>query len=382
MHAQHRLLALVLLCLATVSPKADAWNATGHMAVAGIAYDGLTPKTKFAVNALLARQRDYPKWMTDLPAGYIDRARYAFMRASTWPDEIRKTPDDRPTWHYSDIAIVAPGYTPDPAALLPQTPNAETQIVAESKLLTDKTATDGERAFALCWVEHLVGDVHQPLHSASLFASVFPKGDKGGNSEQLLPGAVDSDPIEKAAQPKNLHALWDDLLGVTKDPTDIDKIAARLEAPAFAPAMFPQLAAHPDVHDWLVESNALAKDAYQIGIELLAPTTDGKANVILPPDYLPKAHGVADRQVALAGLRLAVLLNAQAFPPVSSTPTAAVLAPLVGTPKAAAGPIIGNKNSHVYHLQAAVESLPAEKNRVYFQTEAEAQAAGYHKAGS
>lgn len=371
----------VLLVLAALCPRAQAWNATGHMAVAGIAYDALTPKTKAAVNALLARQRDYPKWMADLPTGYADRARFAFMKAATWPDDIRKTPDDRPTWHYSDIPIVAPGYKPDPLDLLPVKPNAETQIVAEAKLLTDGTATDPARAVALCWVEHLVGDVHQPLHSASLFASVFPKGDRGGNSDLLLPGAVEGDPIEKAAAPHNLHALWDDLLGVSKDPSDVDRISARLEGPAFAPSAFPQLAAHPQVHDWLVESNALASDAYQVGVELLAPTADGKANVILPPDYLPRAHAVADRQAALAGLRLAALLNAQTWLPVSAAPSPAPAVTTTPVAPPATGPIVGNKNSHAYHLPGASESLPAEKNRIYFQTEAQAQAAGYHKTG-
>lgn len=373
-----------LLTLLIFGSCARAWNATGHMTVAAVAYDALTPQTRTAVNALLARHKDYPQWMADRPAGYADRARFAFMKAATWPDDIRHTPDDHPAWHYSDIPIVAPGYAPDPSALRPVTPNAETQILAETKLLTDQTASDGDRAVALCWVEHLVGDIHQPLHAASLFASVFPTGDRGGNSDLLLPGAVNSDPIEKAAAPHNLHALWDDLLGTTKDPTEIDQIAKRLEAPAFAPATFPQLASTLDVHGWLVESNALAKNAYQIGIELLTPTADNKATVLLPPDYLPKAHGVADRQVALAGLRLAARLNAQTFPPVSAAPPAPVstitAAPPV-FPPVATGPIIGNKNTRAYHLPGASERLPAERNRVYFPTEAAAQAAGYHKTG-
>ena len=46
-----------------------------------------------------------------------------------------------------------------------------------------------------------------------------------------------------------------------------------------------------------------------------------------------------------------------------------------------AGAIIGNKRTHVYHLAGAKGSLPAEKNRVYFHSEAEARAAGYHPAG-
>lgn len=48
------------------------------------------------------------------------------------------------------------------------------------------------------------------------------------------------------------------------------------------------------------------------------------------------------------------------------------------------GKIIGNKNTKVYHLAGDKGMMPAEKNRVYFKTEAQAKAAGYHvaKAGA
>lgn len=46
------------------------------------------------------------------------------------------------------------------------------------------------------------------------------------------------------------------------------------------------------------------------------------------------------------------------------------------------GGVVGNKNSHVYHLPGDKGALPAAKNRVYFRSAAEAEAAGYHRAGS
>ena len=49
---------------------------------------------------------------------------------------------------------------------------------------------------------------------------------------------------------------------------------------------------------------------------------------------------------------------------------------------AAFGHIIGNKNSHVYHLPGDKGALPSAANRVYFSTEAQAIAAGYHRAGA
>ena len=44
------------------------------------------------------------------------------------------------------------------------------------------------------------------------------------------------------------------------------------------------------------------------------------------------------------------------------------------------GQIIGNKNTKVYHLPGDKGSMPAEKNRVYFRSERDAIAAGYHLA--
>lgn len=45
------------------------------------------------------------------------------------------------------------------------------------------------------------------------------------------------------------------------------------------------------------------------------------------------------------------------------------------------GNIIGNKNTHVYHLPGD-KNLPEPKNRVYFKSVAAATAAGYHASGS
>jgi len=329
--------AFALLWAGLTPPAARAWNSTGHMTVASIAYDSLTPATKARVDALLQRHRDYALWMSQMPAGYTDKARFAFMKASTWPDEIRKTPDDRPLWHYEDIPIIAPGYTADPIELLPIKPNAETQIIAESDVLASNAGTDAERAVALCWVEHLVGDVHQPLHATSLYSPLFPKGDKGGNGETLARGSVTGDPLLTAARPRKLHSLWDDLLGNSKDPADIQKYAAALEAPAYAPATYPQLSTGKTVHDWLLESNALAKSTvYQNSTLPMTPGEGTKVTVALPPGYLAAAHTTANRQIALAGLRLAGTLNALTIPAATAPVTTTLPVPVVPAPVAPA----------------------------------------------
>ncbi len=45
------------------------------------------------------------------------------------------------------------------------------------------------------------------------------------------------------------------------------------------------------------------------------------------------------------------------------------------------GGVVGNKNSHVYHLPGDRGAMPAAQNRIYFPTAAAAEAAGYHRAG-
>src|SRR5262245_21415337 len=56
-------------------------------------------------------------------------------------------------------------------------------------------------------------------------------------------------------------------------------------------------------------------------------------------------------------------------------------APFWETPTTATGPIIGNRNSKIYHLPNCPDfSKVSERNRVPFKTEAEAQAAGYRRA--
>lgn len=60
--------------------------------------------------------------------------------------------------------------------------------------------TTAERALFARYLVHVVGDMHQPLHSVALFNKTFPSGDRGGNSIKikLLNGTS-----------QNLHAFWD-----------------------------------------------------------------------------------------------------------------------------------------------------------------------------
>jgi hypothetical protein len=57
-----------------------------------------------------------------------------------------------------------------------------------------------ERALFARYAVHLVGDIHQPLHSVALFNKTYPKGDLGGNSEKV---------ILTNGSTSNFHSYWD-----------------------------------------------------------------------------------------------------------------------------------------------------------------------------
>lgn len=57
-----------------------------------------------------------------------------------------------------------------------------------------------ERALFARYVVHLVGDIHQPLHSVALFNKTYPKGDLGGNSHKV---------ILTNGSTSNFHSYWD-----------------------------------------------------------------------------------------------------------------------------------------------------------------------------
>ena len=273
--------AILLLAAA----PAWGWWEVGHKAVAGLAYDLLAESTRRRVDALLKKHPDYSNFVEGAPAGERQRHRYAFMKAAYWPDLIKADPrfydetkrDAKPTevqpgfadmkrhgnWHYINVGFSTDGApVPDPP-----TPNFLTQYPA----IVD--AVGKEDAHMLPWLLHLVGDIHQPMHCVSRFQ---PGSDLGGNAVKLASGM-------------NLHAYWDSRLGETDTPEIVEAVVVALKK---RPAE-----AHPvtDPGTWVKEGFEIAKTvAYSFGDE---------------PGYAATARKVAFERAALAGQRLAAVLN-------------------------------------------------------------------------
>jgi hypothetical protein len=296
-----------------LSAPCYAWNSTGHEIVAQIAYDNLTPDTKAKMIAIL---KLHPRLKQDLLADAAtgeDTDRAMFIRAATWPDMVRypinpmsRTENHGP-WHYVDYPYVlddtkAPAVDETwdgksvPANLLQAMDKAITE-------LKDPATTPDRKAIDLCWVEHLVGDIHQPLHAVSMFSKEFPTGDRGGNS--LM--------VKSSNGNINLHAFWDDAAGLSLDPDVIRKTADRFEKDHPADSLKDQVA-DLKVTDWAQESLALAKEKVYLNGTIPHATSQAGQNdpnsvPALPDGYEKNAAQVADLRIALAGYRLAAVLE-------------------------------------------------------------------------
>ena len=310
---------LVALCVAVVlfTRPAAAWNDKGHMAVAFVAYQQLTPVVRERVDRLVRMNPYYRRWLamipSTVPAG--ERNLAVFMIAATWADQIKSDPsyrDDgtqggnRPGgalssrnlgyadtfrhkyWHFVDIPFSGAA-----GAHLPSipVPNAQDRIALFLSVLASPTAADALKSYDLTWLLHIVGDIHQPLHAATRVTPGHFDGDNGGNSVHICEDTA-------CRMTTNLHSVWDGLLGFQEDVASAMAAARRLPA---APADRVRVVDPPQ---WVQESFALARsEVYQTPVRAdLGPYT-------LTPAYQTHARQIGEARVALAGARLAAVLN-------------------------------------------------------------------------
>jgi hypothetical protein len=143
------------------------------------------------------------------------------------------------------------------------------------------------------------------LHAVTMFTHEFvpPDGDRGGN-EVFVKVRADLHTI-------NLHAFWDGLiLGRDQFQSVRDRGLGLIGRADMARNTFPQLSSTA-VEQWVDESFELAKTvAYMNGT--IQGSGDKEDGDVLPDDYPSTCKSVAERQVVLAGYRLADLLKALA----------------------------------------------------------------------
>ena len=267
-----RLAALLAVSgLALNAAPVAAWGPTGHRIVAQIAQDNLSGQTRAHVEEILGRE--------------------GLAEAATWPDEQKSNPaefwrDEASPWHY--ITLKAEQKAKD--LVHPLQGDAVTALEKFTQELRDPDTSPEERALALRFIVHLVGDLHQPLHAGK-------EGDRGGNDAMVQ---WFDDPVQR-----NLHWVWDEGM-IDKQQISFTENADRLEN-----RMTPQQVIQwwdPKPNDWINESIALRNRIYPM------PSAEYGNGTVEAPFKL-EYHYVYDWKPSMelrleqAGIRLAAYLD-------------------------------------------------------------------------
>lgn len=234
---------------------ANAWGGTGHRAIAQIAYDQLNKSSIKKIEAILGD-------------AYLPL--YA-----TWPDDIRSEHDNplAKLPHYVNMDL------DKTYADAPKHEHGDIVTILNDMIATvkDPNATTEDKAVALKFIIHLVGDIHQPMH-------VGLAEDLGGNK-------VD---VQWFKENSNLHKVWDENLidNTHLSYTELARFAGK-PSKAELDTLYTSSFA-----DWVDESHVYTRDIYEnLG--------DKKYSYEYRYKYMPVVY----QQIQKAGFRLGNLLN-------------------------------------------------------------------------
>lgn len=89
------------------------------------------------------------------------------------------------SWHYYDRPVNPQGMflTQSEDEALQNAVNAMQR--AQEALLNDDGTNTFTKALFMRMIIHIVGDIHQPLHSAEMYNLSYPTGDLGGNVQSI-----------------------------------------------------------------------------------------------------------------------------------------------------------------------------------------------------
>ena len=217
---------------------------------------------------------------------------------SNWADSLTTDQVQTAPWHYLNIPLDAHGYDRDRDC--PRQPGVEKgsradrwrdcaveRITYWEQRAADRTLDRADRATALKFLVHFVGDLHQPFHALGV-------GHGANDVHVRVFGAENcgNDPAKPFRC--NLHSVWDSRL-IAHRALDDGAYVAVLEKLIADRTWAGQPAGTPT--EWAVQSWALARNA------LVAPDTN------IDERYYRAQLPVIDERLALGGVRLAAVLN-------------------------------------------------------------------------
>jgi hypothetical protein len=311
----------ILFCLAasllSVHGTAFGWGCDGHQIVALIARAHLTSSTSAAVDKILRESPIEPghyRFCQDTPTDLM-------AVAAPWADEVKQA-EKTSLWHFIDIpvAVKAGDSATWCEPIGPPAGNKErsgclvSAIAYDWAIVRDRRKPAADRARALRYLIHFLGDLSQPLH-------VSDNHDQGGNCTSI--GAPFLDKLT------TLHGLWD------FDLITHELRTKRTSETLLAASIDREFAAHwkgwgesgVDIQRFAWEGHQIARTvAYAdlrppIPIESPAQGTANRAacdagrayvarmHIVIDERYINHTSAVIHQQLAKAGYWLAALLN-------------------------------------------------------------------------
>jgi nuclease S1 len=244
---------LALLCMAPLfSQSAFAWGEDGHQIIATLADAQLTPAARKEVARLLAME----------PGATL-------ASISTWADQHRNP--TTASWHYVNFPRGNCHYEAERDC-----PDGKCVVAAIDRQLEvlGSGGDDEKKLTALKYLVHFIGDIHQPLHAG--FGD-----DRGGNRYQL----------QAFMRGSNLHAVWDSGL-IKALQQDNDLIVKSL-----------LIRALPDSQSAFRAQGTAEESCGVVSQPGFYPER------LVTPEYVDRYTPVMLYQLALAGSRLAQVLN-------------------------------------------------------------------------
>ncbi len=321
------LLICSVFCATLMTSPVLAWNSAGHKIIALIAYEHLDDATRAkAVELIRAHPRFHDHFQSFMPREISrgdtrDQDKWLFAHAATWPDLVRDAKGavnrqdvsqySRPWWHFINEPVFL---NDDERKQLereiqvnrrrepPQSDDDEYMNIVQAlknsaRIVRDASAPTEKRSVHLCWIFHLVGDSHQPLHAAALYTTHrFRRGDHGGNYIEF-------------EHRWDLHAFWDEQISTDESYETHIALAADLDRNRKLADDGRKAAATLEADNWIDESSALAK-RYGYSKEVLQKIAarEGHSHLgplDMPAAYRTEAETVAERRAVEAGHRLA-----------------------------------------------------------------------------
>lgn len=320
--AMHRLTALLLVILPF---GAHSWNDAGHMITGIIAYQQMSQDSRGAIVERLVQHKrfkqDFAQLMPlDVPSS--DEGMWLFAKAATWPDMARHFRHvglgrsdlvfefHYERWHYASMPIflneedrmawsaLGVGLQKEWTSGLNLTGLNALQALRRALQMQSHTTADSEKALLLTWIFHLVGDIHQPLHTAGLFSEgAFPKGDRGGQGLSVFA--------------HTLASLWDSAVASGTTWSSIKALAQALVLLHGSKAEAAVAKENPEL--WVSESYALAESVVYTPMILSAAAAYSSPQrdiaITLTDQYTEKMKATAHERATIAGFRLARLLQ-------------------------------------------------------------------------